>query len=313
LALSDTEQNNISQILESAVENAKKMLGELLGKDTDFSIMQISETDASDISNIFTGRNLIAPFELGDGVGNVVFLIEEGKAGIIADLMIGQDGTNPPATLEDLHISAITEATSQTIDALMGIVASMTAKSILTNPQEVTVGDITSIPGIEGNVLVLEGQLKIGDFDPGKIGIVFSGDIVNLLKEGPKSEASAEGFVSDVTAGGETQAAQPEAQKVLTSELQEEKKQTVYDESLDIVLDVPLQVTVELGRTEKLVKEILELAPGSVIELDKLAGEPVDILVNQKYIAKGEVVVIDENFGIRITDIIRPEERIGKL
>ena len=69
-------------------------------------------------------------------------------------------------------------------------------------------------------------------------------------------------------------------------------------------MDVPLQVTVELGRTRKLIRDILELAPGSVIELDKLAGEPVDILVNGKLIAKGEVVVIDDNFGVRITKIV---------
>lgn len=77
-----------------------------------------------------------------------------------------------------------------------------------------------------------------------------------------------------------------------------------------MLFDIPLQVTVELGRTTKVVKEILELSPGSIIELDKLAGEPVDILVNQKLVARGEVVVIDENFGVRITDIISQKERL---
>ena len=80
--------------------------------------------------------------------------------------------------------------------------------------------------------------------------------------------------------------------------------------NIGLLLDVPLKLTVELGRTTKLVKEILALAPGSVLELDKLAGEAVDILVNEKLIAKGEVVVIDENFGVRITEIINPEERL---
>lgn len=83
--------------------------------------------------------------------------------------------------------------------------------------------------------------------------------------------------------------------------------------NLNLLLDVPLQVTVELGRTRKQIREILELGPGSILELDKLAGEPVDILVNNKLIAKGEVVVIDENFGVRVTDIIAPAERITKL
>ncbi|HWK22271.1 MAG TPA: flagellar motor switch phosphatase FliY [Ureibacillus sp.] len=83
--------------------------------------------------------------------------------------------------------------------------------------------------------------------------------------------------------------------------------------NLNMLLDIPLQVTVELGRTKHSVKEILQLTSGSIIELDKLAGEPVDILVNSRLIAKGEVVVIDENFGVRITDIMSQSERINNL
>lgn len=80
--------------------------------------------------------------------------------------------------------------------------------------------------------------------------------------------------------------------------------------NMDALMDVSLEVSVELGRTHKKIREILEFGPGSVIELDRLVGEAVDVLVNGKFIAKGEVVVIDENFGIRITDIINPESRI---
>nr|WP_153726601.1 flagellar motor switch phosphatase FliY [Heliorestis convoluta] len=83
--------------------------------------------------------------------------------------------------------------------------------------------------------------------------------------------------------------------------------------NLNLIMDVPLQVTVELGKAKKTIRDILELGTGSVIELDKIAGEPVDILVNGKLVAKGEVVVIDENFGVRITDIVNPIERIGNL
>ncbi|MCY8247898.1 flagellar motor switch phosphatase FliY, partial [Bacillus inaquosorum] len=83
--------------------------------------------------------------------------------------------------------------------------------------------------------------------------------------------------------------------------------------NLDMLLDIPLSITVELGRTKRSVKEILELSAGSIIELDKLAGEPVDILVNQRIVAKGEVVVIEENFGVRVTDILSQAERINNL
>ncbi len=87
----------------------------------------------------------------------------------------------------------------------------------------------------------------------------------------------------------------------------------VDENNLNLLMDIPLKVTVELGRTQRQIKDILELSQGSIIELDKLAGEPVDILVNNKLIAKGEVVVIDENFGVRVTDIISQWDRIQKL
>ena len=76
-------------------------------------------------------------------------------------------------------------------------------------------------------------------------------------------------------------------------------------ENIDLIMDVPLEVTVELGRTSKSIKEILEFAPGTIIELERIAGEPIDVLVNGKLVAKGEVVVIEENFGIRVSDIIK--------
>jgi flagellar motor switch protein FliN/FliY len=76
-------------------------------------------------------------------------------------------------------------------------------------------------------------------------------------------------------------------------------------ENIDLIMDVPLEVTVELGRTSKSIKEILEFSPGTIIELNKLAGEPIDVLVNGKFVAKGEVVVIEESFGIRVTEIIK--------
>ena len=79
----------------------------------------------------------------------------------------------------------------------------------------------------------------------------------------------------------------------------------LQQENIDLIMDVPLEVTVELGRSNKSIKEILDFAPGTIIELDKLAGEPVDILVNGKFVAKGEVVVIEENFGIRIVEITK--------
>ena len=83
--------------------------------------------------------------------------------------------------------------------------------------------------------------------------------------------------------------------------------------NIGLIMDVYMEMTVELGRTKKQIKEILGMGEGTIIELDKLAGEPVDILVNHKPIAKGEVVVIDENFGVRVTEILSPIERVSDL
>jgi flagellar motor switch protein FliN/FliY len=82
---------------------------------------------------------------------------------------------------------------------------------------------------------------------------------------------------------------------------------------IDFILDIPVQLTVELGRTKIAIKNLLQLAQGSVVELDGLAGEPMDVLVNGCLIAQGEVVVVNDKFGIRLTDIISPSERIKKL
>ncbi len=81
--------------------------------------------------------------------------------------------------------------------------------------------------------------------------------------------------------------------------------------NIDLLLDVPLPISVELGRTNMVIRDILDLGPGSVVELDRAAGEPVDILVNGKLVAKGEVVVIDESFGVRVVDIVSPAERVS--
>ena len=82
---------------------------------------------------------------------------------------------------------------------------------------------------------------------------------------------------------------------------------------IELLLDVPLELSVELGRTRMSIQELLSLGPGSVIELDKVAGEPLDILVNNRLVARGEAVVVNDKFGIRITDIVSPAERIARL
>ena len=117
------------------------------------------------------------------------------------------------------------------------------------------------------------------------------------------------------TEGGQTAEAAPEPAKgkqPILEELTAEETDGVARD-IDFLLDIPLVVTVELGRTKMLINDLLQLGQGSVIELEKLAGEPMEILINGKLVARGEVVVVNEKFGIRLTDIISPTERLKQL
>jgi flagellar motor switch protein FliN len=92
-----------------------------------------------------------------------------------------------------------------------------------------------------------------------------------------------------------------------------DEQENTGNKSLDLILDIPLTVTVELGRNKMLINDLLQLGQGSVVELTKMVGEPLEVLVNQKLVARGEVVVVNEKFGVRLTDIISPMERVQSL
>jgi flagellar motor switch protein FliN len=104
-----------------------------------------------------------------------------------------------------------------------------------------------------------------------------------------------------------------EVTNVHFDELKKKKSDNKSTFDLDFILDIPLTLTCELGRSRMLISELLQLGQGSVLELTKLAGEPMDIYVNQRLIARGEVVVVNEKFGVRLTDIVSPAERVNKL
>jgi flagellar motor switch protein FliN/FliY len=114
-------------------------------------------------------------------------------------------------------------------------------------------------------------------------------------------------------AGVESNAPAHRAPSAVFEQFSAESSKPAAANDIDLILDIPVQLTVELGRTKIAIKNLLQLAQGSVVELDGLAGEPMDVFVNGCLIAQGEVVVVNEKFGIRLTDIITPSERIRKL
>ena len=104
-----------------------------------------------------------------------------------------------------------------------------------------------------------------------------------------------------------------EEQEGDTNEEEGGKPGEIKEASLDLILDIPLSVTVELGRSKMLINDLLQLGQGSVVELTKLVGDPLEVLVNDKLVARGEVVVVNEKFGVRLTDIVTPMERVKSL
>ncbi|MDH3502977.1 MAG: flagellar motor switch protein FliN [Nitrospirota bacterium] len=109
------------------------------------------------------------------------------------------------------------------------------------------------------------------------------------------------------------EAAAKEQNAEASSSSQAPQLNTSHDQNLNRILDIPLVLSAQLGNTRMLIKDLLQLGPGSIVELDKLAGEPLEVLVNERLVARGEVVMVNEKFGIRLTDVISPTERVNKL
>ena len=129
----------------------------------------------------------------------------------------------------------------------------------------------------------------------------------NQEEEPVKDEGAGEG------AGEDAGATAVEEQEGDTNEEEGGKADEDQEANLDLILDIPLSVTVELGRSKMLINDLLQLGQGSVVELTKLVGEPLEVLVNDKLVARGEVVVVNEKFGVRLTDIVTPMERVKSL
>ncbi len=249
---------------------------------------------------------------------------------IITDLMTGGDGINVEGTIGDMQLSAVSEAMNQMIGSASTSLATILKKDINISPPKAFMVDFPSdipgdIPLPHDKLVQISFDMVVGDLINSNImqlmPIEFAKDLVNGLTASAsdsnnKKDEAVKSKETIEPQKAETTKAKP---KIVESQIDESKnkvevKPAVFrdlDETpadsntnINIIMDVPLEMTVELGRAKKTIKEILEMGSGSVVELDKIAGEPVDILVNGKVIAKGEVVVIDENFGVRVLDIV---------
>lgn len=286
-------------------------------------------------------------------IGRNILIIKISDGLVISNLMMGGDGNVPEGhELSEIEISAVSEAMNQMIGSAATSMATMFGRKVdISPPTSKLVTDETmpisdAIPEDEPIVRV-SFRLTIGDIVDSNIMQIFpiktAKHIVAIMsgedkvEEAPKVEAAKAAQKEPIMNKEIIQQSdpvmqqQPQYQQQIQYEQPMQRMQQPVEvhqaafeslvpqsnvppiKNIDLILDVPLDISVVLGRTKKSIQDILNLGTGSLIELDKLAEEPVEILVNGKQIALGEVVVVDENFGIRITNIVSSVERIKKL
>lgn len=360
--LTYTERDALGEIANISMGTSATTLSSLLGKKVEITTPQIEITSVDSLRTKYPKPYVIVDVNYAQGLmGSNVFIIHTYDAGVIVDLMMGGDGSNPPMELNDLHLSAISEAMNQMMGSACTSLSQILSKRIDISPPTLDLLQLTErqILGSDSEPViriafrvVIQGLIDSEMMQLLPLG--FAREMVNevLKKSGgeeanppttqkrdkqteappkatkqekqkppentvyesaPQQEPQHFAYQQPLPRQSEPPQPQISVSPVQFDSLEAESEQALINPNLDLILDVGLNLSVELGRTTKRIKDILELAIGSIVELDKLAGEPVDVLVNGRLLAKGEVVVIDENFGVRVTEIIAPAERVKNL
>jgi len=362
IELDEYEKDAIGEIGNINMGNSATTLSTILGKRVSITTPSVDVISIDELAQEQPVPYVIVRVGYKEGLNGMNMLIlKEDDVKVIASLMMGGDGKSGLLEeLNEIHLSAISEAMNQMVGSSSTSLSEMIGKRIDINPPEVFKVNLTDdsieMSGIDKTcdyVRVLF-KMTIEDLIDSNImqlmPIDFARDLINNMLYGSEGqEADISNEAENLAAFGEEQHstsastynASDNAQKQSVRAEYEEKTHNVemranenhininpakfesFDElnpcktelpeNIEIIKDVFLKVTVELGRTARSIDEILAFGPGTVIELEKLVGEPLDVLVNGKRIAKGEVVVIDENYGIRITDIIKPDKRLRSI
>ena len=335
------EADAIGEIANISMGTAATALYTLINRKVTITTPEVSITTLRDVSRQYPIPFVAVEVAYTEGLkGSNLLIINENDVRIITDLMMGGDGSNLDSELTEMHLSAIGEAMNQMIGSSCTSMSSMFNKSINISPPKafrINFADDIKNKNFDMVEKVVKIRFKmeviglINSFLMQFIPIRFAKEMIEeLLGQQSSNEAQfnkpqemawsdkASSFV-EMERNFRNPNSNYESQKqinvhpVAFREFEDKVSTSQKKENIDLILDVPLQISVELGKVRKLIREILELNLGSIIELDKMAGEPVDILVNGKMIAKGEVVVIEDSFGVRITDILSPEKRVMKL
>ncbi|GEL06666.1 flagellar motor switch phosphatase FliY [Salisediminibacterium halotolerans] len=363
--LSDIEVDTLGEIGNISFGSSATALSSLMNQKVEITTPGVSVIHSDELVKEFPKPHVAVSVEYTSGFeGLNLLVIKTSDAAIIADLMMGNDGTAPPAELGEMELSAVQEAMNQMMGSASTSMSTVFNKKVDITPPNINMMDLKENPeGItlpDDEIMVnISFHLKVGQLIDSKImqllTVDFAKDMVAELMNPAESETASPAAEAETAPketeqqqtpepkgepqrseepvmsaqSGEDQASAGKNQQISSRQHREGREADVQpaafsnfdgpslsqneQKNLDMLMDIPLEVTVELGRTKRSIKDILEMAQGSIVELDKLAGEPVDVLVNQRLIAKGEVVVIDENFGVRVTDIVSRKERLNNL
>ena len=276
------------------------------------SITNIATTigNSSNLQQMLSGKMVEGKVAYTGSIsGNVYYFMGEREALAIASLMMGQK----EEALNDMVAQVLKEAFSQMVGSSDSALTSRFGGNFNNSPVETSVLEDASTVNIAGSLAIVNGAISVdGEFE--NASYVFAMELP-LLQSLIGNSASAGNNSSSNSGNGNSNNQEFEPTNQLGVQHAEFNSLMPADDiqgtgNIGLLMDVTMNMTVELGRATMTIRDILGLGEGSIIELQKLAGEPVDLLVNGKLIAKGEVVVIDENFGVRVTDIINPMERL---
>ena len=310
-SFSSGEQNNLRNLVNSAISLvAPSLSGYLGGKNLVLSNPVVESKSQDAVRNDFRGKYVQISMSYSgalNGMNLIIFNFRD--AGIISSLMMGDESGAVPADITDAHQSTIQEFTNQFISSMATQFSNKLGGGVNTTPATVSIaqnqGEL-KLP--QGDLVKITYDIIIDGVMNSKLYHIMDSNIASSLGMGGGGMPSQQQSQSQYQHTGP----QTQISSVRFPQMGESITSGGYGD-IALLLDVEMTMTVELGRTTKLVKDILGLGEGSIIELDKLAGEPVDLLVNGKLIARGEVVVIDENFGVRVTDIVSQDERFKSV
>ncbi|MBI4979007.1 MAG: flagellar motor switch protein FliN [Spirochaetes bacterium] len=312
--LSESQRATFFDIAKVIAEHQAFSLSSISTKNTTIGDLAVKMMSASELKSQMKGAVLEAKVAYSGPVnGTVYYYIPSKEAAQIASIMMGQDDSE----LNEMALQALTEAYSQMIGASDTAVSNKYGGSLSAMPAELKAQSGAITPS-SGDYAVVTGKLSIeGVADGSPYFMAFetglAKSLVNMVTGGGRGQSAPKADIDDATDLDSLLGGGSSSVNVKPVEFGALSPAATVQPSgnIGLLMDVTMNLTVELGRATMPIRDILGLGEGSIIELQKLAGEPVDLLVNGKLIAKGEVVVIDENFGVRVTDIINPSDRIS--